>query len=110
MPDHIAPYSHQIDHIIPIRQNGSSALPNLAYACLRCNNSKGTDVAVYDHETGEIVPLFNPRAQAWDDHFGLVGDFIHPRTIMGRVTIEHLKMNHPDQVETRRNLMDEGHW
>jgi len=111
MPDDLVPYGHQIDHINPRKHGGLSTLVNLAYACLRCNNSKGTDIAVYDTETGEIIPLYNPRVQQWeDDHFELDGAYLKAKTAVGRATIRDLQMNHPDQIEARRNLIEKGHW
>lgn len=110
MPDHLAPYGHQVDHIIPLKHDGSSTLENLAYACLRCNNSKGTDEAVTDSETGQIVGLYNPRIHNWDDHFELDGALMKSKTSVGRVTIRLLRMNHPDQMNARRELLDAGLW
>jgi hypothetical protein len=62
-------YAHQVDHIIPHRHGGDDELDNLAWACFRCNNAKGTDIATYDFETATclyfcIIPVnFNSDEQ-----------------------------------------------
>jgi 5-methylcytosine-specific restriction endonuclease McrA len=73
LPEEFSFYSHQVDHIIAIKHRGSSSLLNLAWACFDCNNAKGSDVASYDEDTNQLVPLFSPRTQKWDEHFELVG-------------------------------------
>ena len=109
-PDHETAYGHTIDHIIPIKHGGLTILENLVYACLFCNQHKGTDVAIYDRETGELTPLFNPRTQKWQEHFYVENNFILPKTVIGRVTIFILQMNAPKQVEARAELIAAGLW
>jgi len=109
-PDHQTAYGHTIDHIIPIKHGGLTILINLVYACLFCNQHKGTDVAIYDHETGELTPLFNPRTQKWAEHFALQEHLIVPKTAIGRVTIFILQMNAPKQIEARGELIAAGLW
>jgi HNH endonuclease len=104
-------FGHQVDHIIPERHGGSSILANFAWACFRCNNSKGTDIASYDPITRELTPLYNPRTQKWDEHFEMDEDgIITAKTPIARVTIRILDMNRPRQVEIRRNLIESGLW
>jgi len=83
-------------------------MSNLAWACFRCNVSKGSNISSYDPYTGQLTPLFNPRTQRWRTHFILDGPYIRGRTAGGRVTIAVLNMNHPTQVETRRLLQQQG--
>src|SRR5262245_53766764 len=65
--------SIHIEYIIP-KQHGSSDDPvNLALACFHCNQHKGPNLTGIDPETGQIIPLFNPRTQLWHDHFMLQG-------------------------------------
>lgn len=109
-PEHIDTYSPQVDHIIPQKHDGSSELDNLAWACFRCNNTKGSDISGYDTETRELTPLFNPRTQNWDDHFEIIEAVLIGRIPIGRVTIRVLQMNHPKQIEARRSLIDAGLW
>ncbi len=109
-PDHETAYGHTIDHIVPIKHGGLTILINLVYACLFCNQHKGTDVAVYDPESGALTPLFNPRTQKWEEHFSVEGYMIVSKTIVGRVTVLILQMNAPKQVEARAGLMAAGLW
>jgi hypothetical protein len=62
-----------IDHIRPRKHGGSDDASNLALACDRCSLHKGYNLTGIDNETNEIIPLFNPRSQTWDDHFRYEG-------------------------------------
>jgi hypothetical protein len=60
-----------------------------------------------DPESGEVVPLFDPRRHRWEGHFGvaehsarLVG-----LTPIGRATIARLRLNQPAQLAARRQWM-----
>jgi 5-methylcytosine-specific restriction endonuclease McrA len=64
-------FSFQVEHIIAEKHNGATSSENLAYACVTCNLSKGTDIASISRKTGQLVRLFNPRADRWLDHFAL---------------------------------------
>lgn len=52
----------EIEHIVPEAAGGSSDEMNLWLACPRCNRYKGDQTHAKDDETGEIVPLFDPRS------------------------------------------------
>lgn len=101
---------HQVDHVIARKHGGSSSLDNLAYACLRCNLWKGTDIGSIDLETGKFVSLFNPREQHWTQHFALRGFVIEPLTVYGRVTARLLRLNIDKRVVERRALMLVGRY
>ena len=110
-PEMPGTYPHHIEHIVALKHGGSSDLDNLAWACFQCNVAKGSDVASYDEQTGELTPLYNPRRQEWDDQFRLDDDAdIVGITPVGHVTARLLQINHPDQVETRRQLIRAGVW
>jgi hypothetical protein len=53
----------------------------------------------------EIVPLFHPRNDAWDDHFQVHEAGITPT---GTATARLLKMNDGDQLEIRTALILRG--
>jgi 5-methylcytosine-specific restriction endonuclease McrA len=53
-------FGHEVDHVISRQHSGSTESDNLAFACLFCNRSKGTNVASVD-PTGALVRLFDPR-------------------------------------------------
>ena len=59
----------QVDHVLPLAKGGSNAEDNLCLACELCNQYKWTKTEAADPQTDETVPLFNPRNQAWHEHF-----------------------------------------
>ena len=98
----------EIEHIIPRQHRGRTVWRNLAFSCLRCNKSKGPNLAGLDPHSGKLTPLFHPRRHKWAYHFRLDGPYIVGRTPIGRVTVYVLNMNHPLRVELRRQLIEEG--
>ena len=62
---------HEIDHIIAEKHGGLTEAENLALSCTLCNKHKGSDIASIDPETGEVIPLYNPRRDKWHEHFRL---------------------------------------
>jgi hypothetical protein len=93
----------EIDHVVPRAQGGATRFDNLCLACAACNGFKLDRTAGFDPETGQTVPLFNPRAQRWPDHFAWSDDGTHiiGLTPSGRGTILILKMNRPLVVVAR---------
>ncbi|MDE3091344.1 MAG: HNH endonuclease, partial [Chloroflexota bacterium] len=87
------PQQHEIDHLIARKHGGQTVVENLVLACLPCNRYKGTDLTAIDPETLNVAPLFNPRAQIWDDHFSLIGARILGLTPTGRATVALLRFN-----------------
>jgi hypothetical protein len=53
-----------------------------------------------------LVPLFNPRAQVWAEHFSWDGAIILPLTPEGRVTVKILRLNDADRLVERQRLME----
>ena len=97
-------FRFHIEHIVPKQHDGTDDLWNLALACHHCNLHKGPNLAGIDPYTGQMVPLFNPRAQRWDDHFEIQGTWIAGRTPIGRATVRVLSMNADEQRELRARL------
>jgi 5-methylcytosine-specific restriction endonuclease McrA len=58
-----------IDHVIPVAASGETTADNLALACVSCSLHKSARQMVEEPETGETVPIFNPRQQVWTEHF-----------------------------------------
>jgi hypothetical protein len=100
-----AVFAHEVDHVIARQHGGAATADNLAYACAQCNRFKGSNVATPDPQSGEIVPLFNPRTQAWRDHFRLDGPVIVPLSALGRATERLLQLNQIDRVLLRKALI-----
>lgn len=84
-----------IDHVIPRAAGGPTAADNLALACVSCSLRKWAKQTATDPESGEEVPLFNPRTQAWAEHFRWAGERIVPLTPTGRATVAALALNRP---------------
>lgn len=93
-----------IEHIIPVARGGDSSLENLWLSCRRCNQYKGAKIEDVDPETGQIVPLFNPRTESWAEHFQWSGDgtLVIGLTAVGRATVQALRLNNPEIVPARR--------
>jgi 5-methylcytosine-specific restriction endonuclease McrA len=85
-----------VDHLLPISLSGLTTLENLALACPRCNSRKWKLVEAADADTGQVVPLFNPRVQVWLNHFRwfrVDSTMIEPTSAVGRATLFCLDMN-----------------
>lgn len=109
--ERFSPYSFHVDHIIPVKRHGGSlGLENLAWACFDCNTNKSDDISGYDELTGELTPLFNPRRQSWNEHFGISDAVIIGKTPVGRVTARLLQMNETSRLKARRELIEKGLW
>ena len=110
MPDSESLMPHEVDHIIATQHGGQTALDNLTYACFQCNRFKGPNIASLDPATGVLMPLFNPRTQSWSEHFRWIGPEIQPRTAIGRATAVLLRLNDPERVTIRGNLLKQGRY
>ena len=101
LPDSLSFYSHEVDHVISLKHQGETIAENLAYACWRCNRFKGSDLGSFDPQTGEFSFLFNPRKQAWSDHFTIADGHITGQSSEGRTTVALLKLNSSDRIQER---------
>ena len=101
-----------IDHVISEKHGGKTEEANLAFACIYCNLYKGSDIASRVLETGELVPLFNPRKDRWGDHFYLAPDGITilPLTPVGEVTVRLLQLNEDSRLMERKALQEKGRY
>jgi hypothetical protein len=93
-PQHLVMARLEIEHIIPVAQGGSSAEGNLWLSCPLCNRYKGDKTRAADPLTHELVELFNPRTQAWADHFRWSEDGLRiiGLTPTGRATVATLHL------------------
>lgn len=97
-------FAFHVEHVVAVKHGGTGDLENLAYACQHCNLHKGPNLSGIDPDTQALVPLFQPRGQAWADHF-VTADFrLVGRTPVGRATVRVLAMNDPDRVQLRMML------
>lgn len=100
--DEVSFAKHQIDHVIAEKHGGLTIAENLALSCALCNKYKGSDLSSIDGETGEIVPLFNPRKDVWNEHFRIENGVFIGLASNARATIRLLQMNNPARIEERR--------
>ena len=100
-----------IDHIVPRSRGGETESNNLGLACPRRNGHKWAFEFGVDPATGNRVAFFDPRRQAWSDHFRWSETEeleIEGITPCGRATVERLKMNDVEIVGIRRVLVKLG--
>jgi hypothetical protein len=92
-----------MEHILPRSVGGSDNRDNLAAACYRCNEFRGTKTEAIDPETQKIAPLFNPRTQVWKHHFTWSDGGMHVigTTSTGRATVTALRLNNENIVIAR---------
>jgi len=76
LPQAVLRTTLQIEHIVARQHMGEDAAENLALSCDRCNLHKGPNLAGIDPDSGELTRLFDPRRDAWDQHFELSREVI----------------------------------
>ena len=59
----------EIDHLVPEALGGLTIEENLWLACSLCNDHKGNRIDGLDAISAEVVRIFNPRVQVWNEHF-----------------------------------------
>lgn len=102
--EHLLFSTFHVEHIIASKHGGGDDSSNLALACNRCNAHKGPNLTGIDPETGEVVRLFNPRADSWEEHFYESEAIIIGLTAIGRTTVRVLNMNEERRVRLRTLL------
>lgn len=107
-PDELAPQRFAMECIHPHSLGGKLTFDNLALACSGCNSAKYNKTEGIDPVTNEKSRLFNPRTDIWSDHFDWDIDSINllGMTIIGRVTVETLKLNRPRYLHVRSVLKE----
>ena len=90
-----------VEHVVPRQHLGTDELMNLALACDRCNFHKGTNLSAIDPISNQVVRVFNPREQIWDEHFEISDHRIIGLTDVGRATVRLLNMNAENRVQLR---------
>ena len=108
LPEASSDLSFPVDHVIARKHGGLTQLDNLALACQRCNAHKGTDLATVEWPSQDLIRLFHPRQDRWQDHFRFESAVIVGLTPVGRATARLLAMNDPRRVATRLWLIQDG--
>jgi 5-methylcytosine-specific restriction endonuclease McrA len=102
LPQEAVPFAtFHVEHIVARQHNGGDEPDNLALACHHCNAHKGPNLSGIDPDSGQVVRLFDPRRQAWDDHFRRRDAWILGLTPEGRATVAVLAVNSDLQRRTR---------
>jgi hypothetical protein len=101
-------YGCETDHIISEKHGGGTSADNLAYACVFCNQAKGSDVGSIHWETNGFIRFFNPRTDVWAEHFELSRSRLEGRTPSGIVTARIFGFNTGERVLERKTLPDVG--
>ena len=98
-----------IEHIISIKHGGQSTEDNLAYACSICNLNKGSDIATIIEKDIKPIRFFHPRIDNWTEHFKVENTgIITPLTNIGKATIKIFKLNHPESIIERYNMIQKN--
>jgi hypothetical protein len=97
-----------IDHVIPMRSGGETAIENLALACVSCSLRKAARHTAIDPQSGKEATLYNPRQDNWDEHFRWKGVLLEGLTAIGRATIVALSMNRSIILAIRQEEMKVG--
>lgn len=108
LPERYSIKRHHVDHITAQKHGGDTDEDNLCLSCAACNRYKGSDLTGIDPATNQIVHLFHPRQDRWDDHFHLDVALIEGRTPQGRATVRVLRMNNQDNLDQRGRLIELG--
>ncbi len=100
----------EIEHLVPEALGGATEEENLWLACSLCNRHKGCRTTAEDPASGQMVPLFNPRAQPWKEHFSWEGSGtrILGVTAVGRATVSALNLNRPPLLKARKRWVAAG--
>ena len=108
IPESVCLLSHAVDHVIAEKHGGPAEEANLALSCAVCNARKGSDLASFHWPSGEIIPLFHPRQDRWQDHFRLDSGRIEALTAIGQVTARLLHFNDAARVQEREVILAAG--
>ena len=103
-PEIVFNVAFEVDHIIPLSQNGSDTEQNWALSCRICNLRKLDHTCGFDPISQTTIRLFNPRLELWHENF--LGSpktpfLIEGITAIGRATVTRLEMNSSLQLKTR---------
>jgi hypothetical protein len=109
-PEAIFNFAFEVEHVIPVSQQGSDDESNLALACRACNLYKTNHLTGIDEVSQNEVPLFHPRRDSWEEHFRVDPEtcVLHGLTPTRRATVARLRLNALLQLEARRQWRQLG--
>ena len=104
IPEEATPFiGFHSEHIIAKQHLIDDSLNNLALSCDRCNAYKGTNLSSIDPDSLEVVSLFNPRKDDWEEHFQITDGYVIGKTACGRAPAKLLNMNATRRAQLRRH-------
>ncbi len=109
LPQNVAGFQFEIDHVISLKHGGNSDPNNLAWSCPLCNGNKGSDLGtLLDAYSNPIIRFFNPRTDVWDDHFDIIHGQILSKTPIGEATVKIFDFNRTEDIAIRQKLVAIG--
>lgn len=105
LPQQVAGFAFEMDHIVSVKHGGLTKSENLAYACPICNGNKGSDLGTLLTIPGDIIRFFNPRTDQWPRHFKVDAGIIRAKTNIGAATVKIFDFNSEQDVLYRQKLM-----
>lgn len=104
VPEVVFNFPFEVEHIIPISQQGSDHESNLALACRSCNLRKGSRISGTLPDSNVEIQFFHPRENQWSEHFqiDIKSGKIVGLSPVGEVTVKYSEMNSPAQVTARQ--------
>lgn len=106
LPQQHSELNLHVEHVVAKQHGGSDEPANLALACHRCNLRKGPNLTGIDPLSNEVVRLFHPRTDRWNDHFRKHGVRIEGTTSTGRATVRVLAMNDARRLDLRQQILE----
>ena len=84
-----------MEPVVPVAAGGKTTAENLALCCFSCNRRKWDRRTALDPAAGSEQRLFNPREDAWNEHFAWSRDglSIVGQSAIGRATVAALELN-----------------
>lgn len=103
-PEAVFNFPFEVEHILPLALQGNDEALNWALACRSCNLRKGVSIEHADPRTANVVRLFDPRKDLWQEHFRVdrTAGVLEGLTAVGRATVDRLRMNSLSQCAARR--------
>jgi 5-methylcytosine-specific restriction endonuclease McrA len=95
------PLPFHVEHITPSQHGGKDTPENLALDYHHCNLRKGPNLSGLGPQTRELTRLFNPRLDAWHEHFTRRRGEVIGLSAIGRTTVALLKMNEDGRLQLR---------
>jgi len=95
-----------VDHIISRKHGGPTEPANLAWASACWNNNKGSELGTLVGDPPQLVRLFHPRTDRWDQCFHLNGIRIEAAQPAGEATVKLLQFNHDTRLREREALAE----